>query len=251
LTFELRAGLEGLPNERQFHRANKITFIMTDAPLAADGTPFSAVSFLVVDVETTGVSAWAGDRITEVAAVLVRGGEVREAFHSLINPGRPIPPFITQLTGIDNAMVRHAPQFGEVAGALAYEMVGRVFVAHNARFDWNFLSAEYDRVLSAPLKSLTKDHLCTVRMARRFLAHLPRRNLDAVANHYGVAIEGRHRAMGDARATAHVLVGLLKDAERHGLYTWEALDALMARRTSRARRRRSAMPRPTDGRDGA
>ncbi len=224
---------------------------MADELLAVDGTPFAEVSFLVVDVETTGISAWAGDRVTEVAAVLVRGGEVREAFHSLINPGRPIPPFITQLTGIDNAMVRDAPAFGEIAGALAYEMVGRVFVAHNARFDWNFLSAEYDRVLSAPLKSLTKDHLCTVRLARRFLSHLPRRNLDAVANHYGVEIEGRHRAMGDARATAHVLVGLLKDAERRGVYTWEALEELMARRTARARKRRSAMPGYTDGREGA
>lgn len=214
-------------------------------------TPFDDVSFLVVDVETTGGSAWAGDRITEVAAVLVRAGEVREAFHSLINPGRPIPPFITQLTGIDNAMVRDAPQFGDIAGALAYEMVGRVFVAHNARFDWNFLSAEYDRVLSEPLKSLTRDQLCTVRLARRFLSHLPRRNLDAVAHHYGVEIQGRHRAMGDARATAHVLLGLLKDAERRGVHTWEALDTLMSRRTSRARRKRSAMPSYTDGREGA
>ena len=224
---------------------------MADDLLAVDGTPFAAVSFLVVDIETTGVSAWAGDRITEVAAVLVRGGEVREVFDSLINPRRPIPSFITQLTGIDNAMVRHAPEFGEIAGALAYEMVGRVFVAHNARFDWNFLSAEYDRILSAPLKSLTGDQLCTVRLARRFLSHLPRRNLDAVAHHYGVEIEGRHRAMGDARATAHVLIGLLRDAERRGVHTWEALDALMAKRTSKARKRRSAMPRYTDGRDGA
>jgi DNA polymerase-3 subunit epsilon len=232
-------------------RGATIPFEMADDPRAAAGTPFAEVSFLVVDVETTGVSAWAGDRVTEVAAVLVRGGEVREAFHSLINPGRPIPSFITQLTGIDDSMVRHAPVFGDIAGALAYEMVGRVFVAHNARFDWNFLSAEYDRVLSAPLKSLTTDQLCTVRLARRFLAHLPRRNLDAVADHYGVEIEGRHRAMGDARATARVLIGLLRDAERRGLYTWEALDAVMARRTSKARKRRSAMPRFTDGRDGA
>jgi DNA polymerase III subunit epsilon len=126
-----------------------------------------------------------------------------------------------------------------------------VFVAHNARFDWNFLSAEYDRVESAPLESITNEQLCTVRLSRRFLSHLPRRNLDAVANHYGVAIEGRHRAMGDARATAHVLVGLLKDAERCGLHTWEALDEVMSRRTSRARVKRSAMPRATDGRDGA
>lgn len=214
-------------------------------------TAFADVPFLVVDVETTGISAWAGDRVTEVAAVFVSRGEVREAFHSLVNPGRPIPPFITQLTGIDASMVRNAPRFGEIAGELAQHMAGRVFVAHNARFDWNFLSAEYGRVASAPLESLTNQQLCTVRMSRRFLSHLPRRNLDAVADYYGVAIEGRHRAMGDARATAHVLLGLLRDAERSGLYTWEALEEVMARRTSRSRVRRSALPRFTDGRDGA
>ena len=224
---------------------------MIDSPPPDGGTPFAQVSFLVVDVETTGISAWAGDRITEVAAVFVNGGEVREAFHSLVNPGRPISAFITHLTGIDDAMVRNAPRFAEIAGELAQHMVGRVFVAHNARFDWNFLSAEYARVASAPLESVTDQQLCTVRLARRFLSHLPRRNLDAVAHHYGVSIEGRHRAMGDARATAHVLVGLLKDAERGGLYTWEALDEMMARRTSRASGRRSALPRSTDGREGA
>jgi DNA polymerase-3 subunit epsilon len=106
-------------------------------------------------------------------------------------------------------------------------------------------------VASAPLSSLTDEQLCTVRLARKFLSHLPRRNLDAVAHHYGVEIEGRHRALGDARATAFVLIGLLKDAERRGLYTWEALAELMARRTAKARKKRSAMPRATDGRDGA
>ena len=75
---------------------------MIDSPPPDGGTPFSEVSVLVVDVETTGVSAWAGDRVTEVAAVLVKGGEIHEAFSSLVNPGLPIPYFITGLTGIDD-----------------------------------------------------------------------------------------------------------------------------------------------------
>ncbi len=216
-------------------------------------TPFAEIPFLVVDVETTGISSWGGDRLTEVAAVLVQHGQVTEVFDSLVNPGRRISSFITQLTGISNEMVRDAPRFADIAGDLAQHIVGRVFVAHNAGFDWNFLSAEFERVTRAPLKSITDQRLCTVRLARRFLSHLPRRNLDAVAHHYGISIEGRHRAMGDARATAHVLLGLLKDAERAGVYTWEALDDLMARRTSRAKvsRRKRSMPRSTDGRDGA
>jgi DNA polymerase-3 subunit epsilon len=213
-------------------------------------TAFADIPFLVVDVETTGISANGGDRITEVAAVLVQGGRVEDTFHSLVNPQRPIPGYVTHLTGISDAMVRDAPRFGEIAGDLAQHFVGRVFVAHNARFDWGFLSAEYGRVASAPLGELGMIQLCTVRLARRFLSHLPRRNLDAVAWHYGVSIDGRHRAAGDARATAHVLLGLLRDAERSGVHNWEALDALLARRTSRTRRR-SALPRPSDGRDGA
>lgn len=213
-------------------------------------TAFADVPFLVVDVETTGISTAGGDRITEVAAVLVQGGRVEDAFQSLVNPQRPIPEYVTHLTGISDAMVRGAPRFREIAGDLAQHFVGRVFVAHNARFDWGFLSAEYGRVASAPLDELATAQLCTVRLARRFLSHLPRRNLDAVAWHYGVSIDGRHRAAGDARATAHILLGLLRDAERSGVHSWEALDALLACRTSRVRRR-SALPQPSDGRDGA
>ena len=219
-------------------------------PLRPEGTPFDDIPFLVVDVETTGGSAQAGDRMTEIAAVLVNGRQVEDVYHSLVNPGRRIPWFITKLTGIDDAMVRDAPPFAEIAGDFAQHLAGRVFVAHNAKFDWGFLSAEYRRVTSAPFDAISLDRLCTVRLARHLLAHLPRRNLDAVAGHYGVAIEGRHRALGDARATATVLLGLLRDAERRDVHTWEALDRFLARGTSRARRR-SAMPAASDGADGA
>ena len=215
-------------------------------------TPFAAVPFLVVDVETTGGSANTGHRVTEVAAVSVEGTEIRDVFHSLVNPERPIPPFITHLTGISDSMVRAAPVFREIAGELAVELTGRVFVAHNARFDWSFLNAEFGRVATGGLDAIANAQLCTVRLARRMLAHLPRRNLDAVAHHYGVTIDGRHRAAGDARATALVLVGLLKDAERQGLYTWESLLQWMARGTAAAaKKQHTAMPRGTDGRDGA
>ena len=215
-----------------------------------DGTPFASIPFLVVDVETTGGSAQAGDRVTEVAAVFVHGGVVVDVFHSLVNPQRTIPWFITSLTGIDDAMVRHAPPFATIAGELAEHLAGRVFVAHNARFDWAFLSAEYARVATAPLDAIAGAQLCTVRLARRLLSHLPRRNLDAVAWHYGVTIDGRHRALGDARATASVLLGLLRDAEKRDVHTWEGLERLLSRGTSRAHRR-SAMPASSDGADGA
>ncbi len=205
--------------------------------------------YVVVDVETTGGQPFGSDRVTEVAAVHVDGADVSLAFHSLINPARPIPWHITRLTGISDAMVREAPRFEDIAGELAAHLVGRVFVAHNARFDFGFLDAEFSRVAPTPLGSLVMGQLCTVRLARRLLSHLPRRNLDAVSAHYGVTISDRHRASGDALATAAVLRGLLHDASVRGVHTWEDLDAMLSRGT--ARRKRSAFPGATDGRDGA
>lgn len=206
--------------------------------------------FVVVDVETTGGQPWGSDRVTEVAAVTVDGDRVDVAFSSLINPGRPIPWHITRLTGISDAMVREAPRFEDIAGEFAAHLVGRVFVAHNASFDFGFLDAEFSRVAPTPLGSLVKGQLCTVRLARRLLSHLPRRNLDAVSAHYGVNISDRHRASGDALATAQVLRGLLHDASLRGVHTWGELDALLSRGTSR-RKKRSAWPGSSDGADGA
>lgn len=207
---------------------------------------FADCPFAVVDVETTGTSHGYGDRVTEVAAVMVEGGELLDGFHSLVNPGRPIPWRITALTGISDAMVAAAPRFEEIANPLAAVLRGRTFVAHNAAFDWGFLTMEFGRA-GLP-DALTGTPLCTVRLARRLLAHLPRRNLDSVAMHYGVEIESRHRALGDARATACVLRGLLHDAEREGIVSLEALHQWLARRLPPRTKRRSALPRWADDR---
>lgn len=213
-----------------------------------DGTPLGDVEFVVVDLETTGTGAWRGERVTEVAAVRVHRGRVTPLFESLVNPGRPIPSFITRLTGISDATVRDAPSFGEIAGELAFHLADRVFVAHNALFDWSFLEAEYARIASGDIRRLVPAQVCTVRLARRLLRHLPRRNLDAVCDYYGVDIAHRHRAMGDAEATAHVLVGLLRDAERAGLGSLEALLKVGRRRP---RRRRTSLLTWSDGSSGA
>lgn len=206
--------------------------------------------YVVVDVETTGGQAGGVDRVTEVAAVHVDGDRVSLAFHSLINPERSIPWHITRLTGIDDTMVRGAPTFRDIAGEFAAHLVGRVFVAHNARFDFGFLEAEFARVAPTPLGDLLMAQLCTVRLSRKLLAHLPRRNLDAVSHHYGVSITDRHRASGDALATAEVLRGLLRDASRRGVHTWADLDVLLGARTARAKRLR-AFPTSSDGAEGA
>lgn len=194
------------------------------------------LEYAVVDVETTGRAFGGTDRVTEVAAVVVRGGQPREQFSVLVNPGRWIPPVIVRLTGITNAMVADAPPFNDVAARLAEVLHRRVFVAHNVAFDWGFVDAELVRAGGRPLRG---DKLCTVRLARRLLSHLPRRNLDAVTAHYGIAIEGRHRALGDAVATAHVFARMLDELGRRGIHTWGDLDAMMR---GRKKRRRTALP---------
>lgn len=197
------------------------------------------MEFAVVDVETTGSGLHRGDRITEVAVVHVRGREAQTALEILVNPQRPVSPFAARLTGIHWDALHEAPTFGDVADRIAAALAGRVFVAHNMRFDWRFLSLELQRALGQPLRG---PRLCTVKLARRLLPHLPRRNLDTLAWHYDVSIIARHRAGGDARATARVLQFLLADAGRQGIHTWDQLVAFL--RLPRPRPRWSALPRP-------
>ena len=205
----------------------------------------ATLSYAVVDVETTGTGPGRGDRITEVAIVVVQGGRVGGTFSTLVNPERPIPRYITQLTGISSAMVKDAPPFRDVSDEVRALLAGHVFVAHNAPFDWGFVTMEMER---AGVDAMDNERLCTVRLARRLLSHLPRRSLDHVTAHYGITVESRHRALGDALATAQVLTHLLDDAFARGCDTWEDLDRLLHPGVPR-RRRWSALPRPaTDDR---
>ncbi len=199
-------------------------------------------SFIVVDVETTGTSAYGGDRVTEVAAVLVKDGVATLVFDSLINPERPIPPAIVAITNITWEMVKHAPRFAEVCDQLVGALEGHVFVAHNAIFDWRFLSMEIERATRRPLEGR---RLCTVRLARKLLPTLRRRNLDSVANHFGIDIGARHRAGGDALATAQILLRLLDAARDRGCTTVDEIEDLSrAQSVTRRSRRFPALPRP-------
>jgi DNA polymerase III subunit epsilon len=201
-----------------------------------------AMNFAVVDVETTGGRPDSGHRITEIAVVHVQGGVVSDVYETLVNPERPIPPMISQITHITDSMVRGKPRFGEIARDVVERLDGRVFVAHNAAFDWRFVSHEVMRTTGQVLEGNT---LCTVRLARKLLPHLPRRNLDSVSRHYDVHIppEARHRAAGDAIATAKVLVGLLRDAAKKDVTTWGQLDRLLLGGTATRRKRlHAALP---------
>ena len=204
------------------------------------------VSFAVVDVETTGTSPVAGDRITEIAIAQVRGGEVVDVYAQLVNPQRPIPPYITQLTQISWAMVRDQPTFREIAPAVVDRLAGHVFTAHNAAFDWRFVGEELDRGIG---HRLAGPKLCTVRLARVLLPALPRKSLDHVTRYFGIEIAARHRAEGDAVATAQALVRMLRIAEDQGVRSWPALEKMLSapstkRRLTASDRRRRAFPLP-------
>ena len=203
-----------------------------------------SLDYAVVDVETTGTRCWAGDRITEIAVVAVRGGAVAETFETLVNPERPIPPWVTRLTNISWDMVRNAPRFRDICDDVVRAMDGAIFVAHNAQFDWRFVTSEIERATG---RHLDGRRLCTVRLARKLLPQLRSRRLDYLAMHYGVNITARHRAGGDAVATAEILVRLLRDARSLECHSWPDLEALLGRMLVRSRKRRwSAMPRPVD-----
>jgi DNA polymerase III subunit epsilon len=220
-----------------------------------------SMSFVVVDVETTGGRPFGGDRITEIGAVVVEKGRVLEEqrFEQLVNPMRPIPHAVSRLTHISWEMVKNQPTFAEICDRFLEFAGGRVFVAHNAGFDWRFLNAEVQRARGTAIGGR---RLCTVSMARKLLTHLPRRSLANVARHYGVEMTKypdrtgtrryrgeddalvAHTAAGDAVATAHVLVGLLRDARSAGCESWFDLEALTKRQPGRRknRRKRSGSP---------
>jgi DNA polymerase III epsilon subunit family exonuclease len=210
---------------------------------AARSQDLASLSWVVVDVETTGGPPPA-HRITEFAAAVVKNGEVTSLYETLVNPQRPIPPFVTRLTRITHQMVERAPTFSAIVPRVLESLEGNVFVAHNAAYDWHFVTHEVARTSGA---RIVGPQLCTVQLARRLHPHLPRRSLDHIASYYGVEIGARHRAGGDALATARCLIRMLDDVRDRGCETWDDLQRLVRDRKKRkGKRRRSALPSPVD-----
>ncbi|MDN7482728.1 exonuclease domain-containing protein [Burkholderia orbicola] len=154
--------------------------------------PASEQPLVFVDLETTGGSL-ADHRITEIGVVEI-GPLGVSTWTSLVNPGQAIPPFIQQLTGISDAMVRDAPTFASLAPALFERLDGKLFVAHNASFDRGFLRAEFERAGLA----FNPDVLCTVRLSRALFPRESRHGLDALIERHGLVPAARHRALADA-----------------------------------------------------
>ncbi|MEE9133935.1 MAG: 3'-5' exonuclease [Gemmatimonadota bacterium] len=204
--------------------ASRGCWLLRDVPDGYASVPLGELDFVVVDVEATGGSPARGDRMTEVAAVRVRGGKVVDCYESLINPQRPIPSSVTRLTDITEEMVAGAPTFGQLVGPLKRALEGAVFVAHNVSFDWRFLAAEFERCQGGRLGG---ERLCTLRLARRLHPELRRRSLHAMADYYAIAPEKWHRAGPDARATAELFVRFLKRLAEEGVENWGCLQAFL------------------------
>jgi len=256
-------GWESAAAAAQATAATSTAATSTGCDAAAESTPEALerapaaslfdIDFAVVDVETTGTRAATGDRITEIAIAQVRRGEIVDVYSALVNPQRPIPMHITALTQISWEMVRDQPVFARIAAEVTARLSGHVFAAHNASFDWRFVSEELGRGVG---QTLSGPRLCTVRLARVLLPGLPRYSLDHVTHYFDVAIGARHRAEGDAVATAHVLVKLLRIAQDQGISTWSELDRALhspavRRARSAADRRRRAFPLPMTQDDSA
>ncbi len=153
--------------------------------------------YAIIDVETTGTAAVHG-KLTEIAIILHDGTGVSETYNTLINPECNIPYHITRLTGITNEMVANAPKFYEVAKKIIELTAGKIFVAHNATFDYSFVKEEFKR-LGYDFKRKT---ICTVKLGRKLLPGHRSYSLGNICADLGIEITDRHRAIGDALATA-------------------------------------------------
>ena len=166
----------------------------------------------VIDFETTGISPGQGARATEVAIVLLEGGVVVDRFQSLMKTGAWIPPFITQLTGITNAMVNAAPDAAEVMAQAARFVGNAPMVAHNASFDCKFWQAE----LALAGQPAPQPFACTVLLSRRLYPQAPSHKLGVLVDYHGLPRTGQaHRALADAEMAAALLARMQHDLRTH------------------------------------
>ncbi len=160
--------------------------------------------FAVIDVETTGGKP-GQDRITEIAIIVHNGKRIVESFSSLVNPERPIDPYVVGLTGISDDMVASAPRFPEIVDRVQQLTEGMIFVAHNAPFDYRLVREEFKRAG----KSFQRKKLCTVRMSQKIFPDAKGYSLGVITKEMGIVLDNAHRAFGDAEATALLLEKLI------------------------------------------
>jgi DNA polymerase-3 subunit epsilon len=152
--------------------------------------------YAIIDVETTGGSP-SIDRIIEIAVIVYDGDTIIEQYSSLVNPRRNIDKYVTQLTGITDKMVSHAPFFEDIQEKVTQLTEGNIFVAHNVKFDYGMVRSEYKRIGI----DFVRKHIDTVTLSQKILPGFSSYSLGSLCDSLGIIIENRHRALGDAEAT--------------------------------------------------
>jgi len=182
--------------------------------------------FVVVDIETTGLSK-TRHKITEIGCVKSENGKVLGEFHTLVNPEVEIPPFITRLTGISNDLVADSPKIGDTMGDFIDFLGNATFVAHNASFDYGFLT--YNAALND--LEIKNRRLCTRKLANRLVPHLRSKRLAALCDYFKIINEQEHRAIEDARVTMCIFNNFLARLEKLGIT--ETADVIRFERSSK------------------
>jgi len=197
-------------DSRLFLREETLELVLPET----DSRRLFETDFVVFDFETTGAKC-PPCRVTEIGAYRVKNGKITDEFQTLVNPETSIPPFISQLTGITNSMVRPAPKFRQIAADFLDFIGDAVLVAHNAHFDMRFLNHEIGRIYNN--YRMANAHLCTVQLSRKLLPHIENHRLNTVAEYFSIDIGNHHRAAYDAHATAKIFVNLLNQLEDLGV----------------------------------
>lgn len=191
----------------------------------ARGESLDSLDYVILDIETTGLEP-TQDELTEIGALKAKGKELQNIFSTLIKPFKPISPEINRLTGIDNEMIKDSPAVGEVLPRFLEFIDSSILIAHNAEFDLSFLKYYLQKYNSLEINNTV---VCTVKIGRFLLPHLPNHKLHTIASHFGFKVENRHRAMGDAELTFQVwtrFIDMLKEKEIHNK---RDLDSLVTR----------------------
>jgi DNA polymerase-3 subunit epsilon len=157
--------------------------------------------FVIVDVETTG-GKLSTSRITDIALVLIKNNCISSNYSTLVNPCREIDQYVQKITHITNDMVRKAPRFFQIAEEIDFLTKNSIIVGHNVKFDYSMLRNEFNRIGI----NYERETIDTISMARKAVPDLSLYNLDAVTNYFNIEINNRHRALGDAEATAKLFL---------------------------------------------
>lgn len=199
-------------NEQQDHQLFLKKVLRFQAPAHS---PVNTSRLVIFDFETTGLD-FQRDQIIEIGGLLTENGRIVDEFSSLIKPDQPLSETIVKITGITDAMLKDKPSIDQVLPDFLKFIEGSILVAHNAEFDMAFLKAAAERLgyqLDWPC-------FCTLKLARFVLPELESRNLDTLAQHFGLTFEARHRSIGDCKVTSAVLQSMLQADQAKQLKYW-------------------------------